>query len=81
MTVVEIVQKWHQLKKCWTALKHYIRTHNSTVRVNDELINSIMIGQSVKQGCTLSPTLLNVYIHDLVDGLNREAKGISFGDC
>ena len=35
----------------------------------------------MKQGYTLSPTLFNVYINDLVDCLNRETKGISFGDC
>ena len=69
--------------KCGTALKQlYIYTNTcSTVRVNDELTSPITIDRDVKQGCTLSLTLFNNYSNDLVDCLNREAKGISFWDC
>ena len=42
----------------------------STVGVNDELTSPVTIDWGVKQNSTLSPTLLNVYIIDLVDCLN-----------
>ena len=50
----------------------------SRVRVNDELTSPIVIGRGAKQGCTLSPTLFNVDINDLINCLNQEDNGISF---
>ena len=33
------------------------------------------------QGCPLSPTLLKISFNDLVDYLNKEANGVTFGLC
>ena len=53
----------------------------SKIRVNDDLTSPITIDRGVKQGCTLSPILFNVYINDLIDCINRGEDGINFGDC
>ena len=67
-----------QMLHCIKAL--YTNTY-SRIKINNELTGPLKIDRGVKQGCTLSPTLFNIYINDLIDCLKQESNGLRFGEC
>ena len=67
-----------QMLHCSKAL--YKNTY-SQIKINNEFTRPLTVDCGTKQGCTLSPTLFNIYIYDLLDCLQQEANGIGFGEC
>ena len=48
----------------------------SSIKVNGRLSPAFKVGCGVKQGCTLSPILFNIFINDLIEYLNEAVKRI-----
>ena len=38
------------------------------------------LNQGLKQGCLLSPVLLNLYVNNIADDMRMEGKGVKVGD-
>ena len=49
------------------------------VRSNGLKTNWLTVNCGLKQGCSLSTLLFNLYINDLVDTINSSNKGIDIG--
>ena len=67
--------------KIHNAIKALYTNTSCTIKVNNCLSVPIPFERGVKQGCPLSPTLFNIFINDLIDNLNKDANGITFGMC
>lgn len=50
------------------------------VKLNDNLTDFFKVDSGVKQGCKLSPTLLAIYINDLVNDINSLSAGVTMDE-
>ncbi|CAB1097434.1 unnamed protein product [Ectocarpus sp. CCAP 1310/34] len=77
---------WKQLSKkgkMWIVLKKmtvYEKRGHAAVMLDGELSKFFDIEQGVPQGCTLSPTLFQVFINDLLEVVEAVRKGVKVGD-
>ncbi|CAB1098704.1 unnamed protein product [Ectocarpus sp. CCAP 1310/34] len=77
---------WKQLSKygikgkMWRVLKKMTECTKSAVMLDGELSKFFDIEQGVPQGCTLSPTLFQVFINDLLEVVEAVRKGVKVGD-
>ncbi|CAB1117831.1 unnamed protein product [Ectocarpus sp. CCAP 1310/34] len=77
---------WKQLSKygikgeMWRVLKKMTECTRSAVMLDGELSKFFDIEQGVPQGCTLSPTLFQVFINDLLEVVEAVRKGVKVGD-
>ncbi|CAB1105719.1 unnamed protein product [Ectocarpus sp. CCAP 1310/34] len=77
---------WKQLSKygikgkMWRVLKKMTVCTKSAVMLDGELSKFFDIEQGVPQGCTLSPTLFQVFINDLLEVVEAVRKGVKVGD-
>ncbi|CAB1115185.1 unnamed protein product [Ectocarpus sp. CCAP 1310/34] len=77
---------WKQLSKygikgkMWRVLKKMTECTKSAVMLDGELSKFFDIEQGVPQGCTLSPTLFQVFINDLLEVVDAVRKGVRVGD-
>ncbi|CAB1106679.1 unnamed protein product [Ectocarpus sp. CCAP 1310/34] len=76
---------WKQLskngikRKMWRVLKKMTECTKSAVMLDGELSKFFDIEQGVPQGCTLSPTLFQVFINDLLEVVEAVRKGVKVG--
>ncbi|CAB1115356.1 unnamed protein product [Ectocarpus sp. CCAP 1310/34] len=66
--------------KMWRVLKKILECTKSEVMLDGELSKFFDIEQGVPQGCTLSPTLFQVFINDLLEVVEAVRKGVKVGD-
>ena len=66
--------------KMWRVLKKMTECTKSAVMLDGELSKFFDIEQGVPQGCTLSPTLFQVFINDLLEVVEAVRKGVKVGD-
>ncbi|CAB1098869.1 unnamed protein product [Ectocarpus sp. CCAP 1310/34] len=77
---------WKQLSnygikgKMWRVLKKMTECTKSAVMLDGELSKFFDIEQGVPQGCTLPPTLFQVFINDLLEVVEAVRKGVKVGD-
>ncbi|CAB1121568.1 unnamed protein product [Ectocarpus sp. CCAP 1310/34] len=77
---------WKQLSKygikgkMWRVLKKMTECTKSAVMLDGELSKFFDIEQGVPQGCTLFPTLFQVFINDLLNVVEAVRKGVKVGD-
>ena len=77
---------WNKLHKygidgrMFKAIQSLYKDVSCSVRVNGRLSPWFGVSQGVKQGCTLSPTLFQIYINDLIDEINALECGINIGN-
>ncbi|CAB1097417.1 unnamed protein product [Ectocarpus sp. CCAP 1310/34] len=77
---------WKQLskygikEKMWRVLKNMTECTKGAVMLDGELSKIFDIEQGVPQGCTLSPTLFQVFINDLLEVVEAVRKGVKVGD-
>ncbi|CAB1110125.1 unnamed protein product [Ectocarpus sp. CCAP 1310/34] len=64
----------------WRVLKKMTECTKSAVMLDGELSKFFDIEQGVPQGCTLSPTLFQVFINDLLEVVEAVRKGVKVGD-
>ncbi|CAB1101704.1 unnamed protein product [Ectocarpus sp. CCAP 1310/34] len=64
----------------WRVLKKMTEYTKSAVMLDGELSKLFDIEQGVPQGCTLSPTLFQVFINDLLEVVEAVRKGVKVGD-
>ena len=65
--------------KMYNALKVIYDNVGCTVRINGKLTDWFNVGCGLKQGCSLSSILFNLYIDDLVTKINALDTGIDIG--
>ena len=74
---------WHKIEHNFGIkgqfLKALYEKVSICVKVNNEFSNWFDVDSGVKQGCVLSPTLLSMFINDLVDEIKCTGKGIRCG--
>ncbi|CAB1109836.1 unnamed protein product [Ectocarpus sp. CCAP 1310/34] len=64
----------------WRVLKKMTVCTRRAVMLDGELSKFFDIEQGVPQGCTLSPTLFQVFINDLLEVVEAVRKGVKAGD-
>ncbi|CAB1102257.1 unnamed protein product [Ectocarpus sp. CCAP 1310/34] len=77
---VETIVKYEIKGKMWRVLKEMTECTKSAVMLDGELSKFFDFEQGVPQGCTLSPTLFQVFINDLLEVVEAVRKGVKVGD-
>ena len=67
--------------KLLTSLKALYTNLYSSVKIKNKLSPPFEVGRGVKQGCTLTPILFNIFTNDLIGRLKKAAEGIKIRDC
>lgn len=73
---------WTVLEKCGVPprlLKSFHEGMHAEVRVGSLTTESFEVGNGLRQGCTLAPTLFNIYIRAVVN--SRRTKHEEAGVC
>ena len=77
---------WKQLSKygingkMWRMLKRMTECTKSAVMLDGDLSEFFDIEQGVPQGCTLSPTLFQIFINDMLKVVEAVGEGVEVGD-
>ena len=66
--------------KIMKALKSIYECVKCNVRINGMHTDWFDVGVGLKQGCSLSPILFNMYINDLCKAIKATGKGVKVGD-
>ncbi|KAI4904413.1 hypothetical protein NFI96_007497 [Prochilodus magdalenae] len=59
--------------KVYHIIKHMYTENKCAVKIGDKRTEYFRQGRGVRQGCSLSPTLFNIYINELATQLDRSA--------
>ena len=65
--------------KMWRTLRNIYRKVESSVLLGDTRTTWFDIQVGLRQGCTLSPLLFDIFINDLRDVVNSLGKGVKLG--
>ncbi len=77
---------WHRLHsmgvscKMLTAVKSLYNTITSCVRVNNLTTDWFPVNSGLRQGCSLSPLLFNMFVNDLALRIKSLGKGVCIND-
>ena len=64
--------------KCFQFIKNLYLTSKANVKIDDQYSETFNIMKGVKQGCSLSPILFNLFINDIIHDFSE--LGIPLGE-
>ncbi len=64
--------RWNRRKDIWHH-KGHIQRNKCYVKINDRRTDYFSQTKGVRQGCSLSPTLFNIYINELASALDKSS--------